>query len=67
MGTMTLVLVGVGGFFGAIERYLVDGWVNQGTGGTFPWGTFVTNISGSLVLGFLFVLTVERCRKTCPS
>ena len=57
---MTIVLVGVGGFFGAIGRYLVDGWVSQGTGGTFPWGTFVINVTGSLALGFLFALTVER-------
>jgi CrcB protein len=60
MSAMTLVLVGVGGFFGAIARYLVDGWVSQGTGGTFPLGTLVINVSGSLVLGFLFALTVER-------
>ncbi len=57
---MTLVLVGVGGFFGAIARYVVDGFVSQQTGGAFPWGTLVINASGSLVLGFLFALTVER-------
>ena len=57
---MTLVLVGVGGFSGAIARYFVDGAVSQQTGGSFPWGTLVINVSGSLVLGFLFALTVER-------
>jgi len=57
---MTLVLVGVGGFFGAIARYVVDGAVSQQTGGAFPWGTLVINVSGSLLLGFLFALTVER-------
>lgn len=57
---MTLVLVGVGGFFGAVARYVVDGVVSQQTGGAFPWGTLVINVSGSLVLGFLFALTVER-------
>lgn len=57
---MTLVLVGVGGFFGAIARYVVDGVVSQQSGGAFPWGTLVINISGSLLLGFLFALTVER-------
>ena len=29
-------------------------------GGAFPWGTFVVNISGALVLGFLFTLLTER-------
>ena len=30
------------------------------TGGGFPWGTLVVNISGSFVLGLLFALTAER-------
>ncbi|HJP89233.1 MAG TPA: CrcB family protein [Candidatus Limnocylindrales bacterium] len=57
---MTILLVGAGGFFGAISRYLLDGWVSGITGGTFPWGTFVINVTGSFVLGLLFALTVER-------
>ena len=57
---MTLILVGAGGFFGAIARYLVDGWVSRLTGGGLPWGTFVVNVSGSFLLGLLFALTVDR-------
>lgn len=57
---MTLLLVGAGGFFGAISRYLVDGWVSNATGGGFPWGTLVVNVTGSFVLGALFALSVER-------
>jgi CrcB protein len=57
---MTLLVVGAGGFFGAISRYLVDGWVPNATGGGFPWGTLVVNLSGSFVLGALFALSVER-------
>ncbi len=38
---------------GAPARYLIDGWVQDHTGGAFPWGTFVVNISGCLVLGLL--------------
>ena len=57
---MTLLLVGVGGFLGAIARSLIDGWVSKATGGAFPWGTFVINISGSLALGFLFAAATER-------
>lgn len=57
---MTILLVGAGGFVGAISRYLVDGWVASATGGTFPWGTLVVNVSGSFVLGLLFALSVER-------
>jgi CrcB protein len=57
---VTLLLVGAGGFFGAISRYLVDGWVSTSTGGGFPWGTLVVNVSGSFVLGLLFAASVER-------
>lgn len=57
---MTLLLVGAGGFFGAISRYLVDGWVANATGGGFPWGTLVVNLTGSFVLGLLFAASVER-------
>ena len=57
---MTLVLVGVGGFLGAVSRYLVDGWVSNLSGGTFPFGTLLINVSGSFVLGVLFALSIER-------
>lgn len=55
----TVVAVGVAGFFGAIARYGLEGFVSSKTGGSFPWGTFVVNISGSLVLGFLFAVLIE--------
>ncbi|MEA2346370.1 MAG: fluoride exporter [Thermoleophilaceae bacterium] len=57
---MTVVLVGAGGFLGAVVRYLVDGWVSRATGGSFPWGTLVINVSGSFVLGVLFAAATER-------
>ena len=57
---MPLVLIGLGGFAGAIARYLVDGIVSDRTGGGFPWGTLVINVSGSFVLGLLFAMTAER-------
>jgi fluoride exporter len=57
---MALLLIGLGGFAGAITRYLVDGAVIHRTGGGFPWGTLVINVSGSFVLGLLFALTADR-------
>ncbi|HEX7491434.1 MAG TPA: fluoride efflux transporter CrcB [Candidatus Limnocylindrales bacterium] len=58
---MDLILIGVGGFFGAIARYLVDGWVSGSTRiGAFPLGTFVINISGAFTLGLLFALALEK-------
>jgi CrcB protein len=50
----------VAGAVGAWLRYVVDGLVSQRMTGLFPWGTFVINVSGSLLLGFLFTLFTER-------
>lgn len=57
---MTLLLVGAGGFFGAVARYLVDGWVSRLTGAGFPWGTLTINLTGSFLLGLLFAMTIDR-------
>lgn len=57
---MHLVVIGLGGFAGAIARYAVDGWVSALVRGSFPWGTLVVNASGSLVIGLLFALMTER-------
>ena len=57
---MAVVLVALGGAVGAAARYVVDGWISDRTGGQFPWGTLAINLTGSLVLGVLFTLTVER-------
>jgi CrcB protein len=43
----------LGGAIGAPARYLLDGFVQDHTEGAFPWGTFVINITGSLLLGLI--------------
>ena len=58
--TMPLVLIGLGGFAGAISRYLVDGFIADRSGGGFPWGTLAVNASGTFLLGLLFAMTTER-------
>lgn len=57
---MPILLIGLGGFAGAISRYIVDGLVVDRTGGSFPWGTLAVNATGSFVLGLLFAMTTER-------
>ena len=57
---MDNLLVGLGGFLGAILRYLVDGWVAQRLGSTFPYGTLVINVGGSFLLGLLLTVVAER-------
>lgn len=48
------------GGLGAAARYLLDGWVQRRTGGSYPWGTMLINLTGSLVLGFLTGLVTAR-------
>lgn len=55
-----VLLIGLGGFAGAIARYLIDARATAWTGGSLPWGTFVINISGSFAVGLLFALVIER-------
>jgi CrcB protein len=57
---LPLVLIALGGAAGATTRYLIDTWVSERAGGAFPWGTIVINVSGSLILGLLFALAIDR-------
>jgi CrcB protein len=50
---MPYLLVGVGGFIGAIARFVVARLVGALFETKFPLGTFVINISGSFLLGVL--------------
>jgi CrcB protein len=53
--------VGAGGFFGAIFRYALDGWVqNILDNAWFPYGTLVVNVVGCLLIGLLSGLTENR-------
>jgi CrcB protein len=54
-----LAAVGVGGALGAPARYGIAQLVDI-TPGTFPWGTFWINVSGSFALGFLLAVLLER-------
>lgn len=53
------LLVGCGGFAGAISRYLFGTFV-QGVSrtNTFPYGTLTVNLVGCLLIGFLMGLPV---------
>ena len=57
---MPYVAVAVGGAFGAVARFAIDGWVSERTGGLFPWGTLVINLSGAFLLGLLATLAIDR-------
>lgn len=52
--------VGIGGFIGASGRYLLGGMVYRWLPATFPWATFLINVTGCFGIGFLAVLAEER-------
>lgn len=52
--------IAAGGAFGALARYGVDRFVSLRSAAVFPWGTFVVNVSGCLLVGFLVGGIVDR-------
>ena len=55
-----LLLVGCGGFLGALARYGVGSAVAQRLGAGWPYGTFLINITGCFAIGFFVTLSSER-------
>ncbi len=55
---MDIVAVGIGGFFGAMLRYIVGIWIPAVNG--FPWGTLIINVLGCFFLGWFFTMTMKR-------
>jgi CrcB protein len=52
--------IAFGAVVGASARYLISGYVAKVFPSSFPYGTLVINVSGSLLLGFFLVWTGER-------
>ncbi len=55
----TLIAVAVASAAGGLSRYGLGKLIAESSTGAFPWETFAINISGSLAIGFLFVLFEE--------
>lgn len=55
-----IMAVAAGGAFGAVARFLTTQWVHGLVGRGFPWGTLAVNVLGSLLLGTLYALMLER-------
>lgn len=57
---LNYLIIGAGGFLGAVTRYLVATWIGQKWGRIFPFGTFAVNISGSFFIGLIMSLFVGK-------
>jgi CrcB protein len=54
---ITYVWIALGGALGSMARYGCSGLAARWIGETFPWGTLIINVLGSLVIGFFATLT----------
>lgn len=58
---MNFICIALGGFIGAVSRYLISNLIPSSN---FPLSTFIINITGSLVIGFVLLLSYERWSAT---
>jgi fluoride exporter len=54
---VTYIALIIGGSLGTLLRYFVGYFCNTHFGTTFPYGTFLVNISGSFLIGIVFALS----------
>jgi len=55
-----LLAIAIGGSLGAVMRYLTSTSVHRVFGAEFPYGTLTVNVVGSLLMGFISILLLER-------
>lgn len=57
MMQLTVLWVGLGSALGGMARYWCSGLAARLFGETFPWGTLLVNVAGSLIIGFFATAT----------
>lgn len=55
-----LIAIAVGGAIGTLSRYSLGLWISNKWNQGFPLHTFIINIMGAFLLGFINILLVER-------
>jgi CrcB protein len=60
-----IVLVSIGSALGGLARWGVSIGMAKLAGTTFPWGTLVINVSGSLFLGWFSTVVGSRLPEGC--
>ena len=54
------LMVGIGGFVGAIARYWLGVYIGGKMGSRFPYGTFVINMTGCFLIGFILTVLSQN-------
>lgn len=62
----TLAAIAFFGTLGCWARYFQAIWVQNLLGQAFPYAIFSINVIGSFLMGFLFILTLERLAVAPP-
>ncbi|MEX2366816.1 MAG: fluoride efflux transporter CrcB [Pseudohongiellaceae bacterium] len=57
---LQIIAIAVGGAFGSLLRYGMSNSVHHLLGRDFPYGTLSVNVLGSLLMGFLYIVLLER-------
>lgn len=57
---MQALAIAAGGAVGALLRFWVSNGIYTLVGRTFPYGTLAVNVLGSLLMGLLYVLLVDK-------
>jgi len=52
-----LFLIGIGGFIGSISRYTCSIYFTKAFASPFPYGTFIVNVLGCLLIGIFYGLS----------
>ena len=55
-----ILVIALGGALGTLSRYGLGVWISSKWNQGFPLHTFLINISGAFLLGFLNILFIER-------
>jgi len=50
----SIMIVGLGGFIGTVARFLISRYFQINVTSVFPWGTFIVNIVGCLLIGLIY-------------
>ncbi len=56
----TPIAISLGAIPGALGRYYLTRFCTEWFGAGFPYGTFIVNLSGAFVMGFLVTFMLER-------
>ncbi len=55
-----LIVLALGGALGALSRYELSLWISNRWNQNFPLPTFIINVSGAFLLGFLNILFMDK-------